>query len=70
MKLVDITLLVKDGGYEKVRIPTELVGDLVYAIQEKGSEVVRLANNKTIIAAGIVKMSKETGDRIMFSSIE
>jgi hypothetical protein len=70
MKLVDITLLVKDGGYETVRVPTQMLGELAYAIQEKGSEVVRLASNKVIVAAGIVKMSKEAGDRIMFSTIE
>mgnify|MGYP000871645091 CR=1 FL=1 len=46
MKTVDVTLVVKDGGYEQVRIPSTMLGDLAYAIQEKGSEVVQLASKK------------------------
>lgn len=48
MKVAEITLVVKDGAYEQVKIPIEMLGELAYAIQQKGSEMVRLANGKQV----------------------
>jgi hypothetical protein len=64
MKYITFTALIKDGGYEKVHISPELFGQLALAIHEKGSESIQLTNRK-IEVVGILKASKEAGERVM-----
>jgi hypothetical protein len=68
LKLINCTVVIKDGGFEKMKVTPEMFGELAYAIQEKGSETVRTANNNIYIAAGIFLLGKEAGDRIIYNT--
>jgi hypothetical protein len=65
MKTITITAMIKDGGYESLKITPEMLGDLAYTIQEYGCQAVHLANNRSLIVEGIVLFGKNCGDRII-----
>lgn len=64
MKYMTFTALIKDGGYEKIQITPEMLGQLALAIHEKGSERIQL-QSKVLNVVGILKASKEAGERVM-----
>lgn len=69
MKTVPVNLVIKDGGYETLHIPVDMIGELVLAIHEKGSERVQTIN-RTLNVVGLFRISKEAGQRVIFQGLE
>lgn len=68
--LVSIMAMVKDGGYERLQIPSDWVGKLALAIKNSGYETARLASGKTFDVVGFVVTGSMTGERIIVSGKE
>lgn len=62
---INITAMIKDGGYENVKLPPSLMGELAKAIQHKGHEVIQLASGKTLEVVGFLVKGDMTGERII-----
>jgi len=64
MDYISIVAIVKDGGYEKLQIPSKFLSELSLLIKKNGSEIVQL-KNRSIIVAGILIAGKDMGERII-----
>lgn len=62
---INITVMIKNGGYENVILPASLIGELSKAIQHKGSEVIHLASGRTLEVVGLIVKGDMTGARII-----
>ena len=64
MDYISITAIIKDGGYEKLQIPSKFLSELALSIKKNGSEIVQL-RDRSIIVAGILVAGKDIGERII-----
>jgi|GEM_PF-2378850 len=62
---INITAMIKDGGYESVKLPPSLMGELAKAIQRKGRESIHLASGRTLEVVGFIVKGDMTGERII-----
>jgi translation elongation factor P/translation initiation factor 5A len=65
MKNIEVTVLVKSGGYERVKVPIEMVGQLAETIEQKGSVPILLAGGKLFEIEGFFIKGKKTMERII-----
>ncbi|WP_325176619.1 hypothetical protein [Paenibacillus alkalitolerans] len=62
--MIGITVMIKNGGYQTVKISPEMVGKLAISIKEKGFEYVQLLSG-AIEVVGFLVTGDQTGDRII-----
>lgn len=64
-KPIAITMLIKDGGYEQLAIPTKMMAQLAVAIREKGVETVATSEQRLLHVVGFMVTGKQTGERVI-----
>ncbi|WP_409346802.1 hypothetical protein [Paenibacillus sp. MBLB4367] len=62
--LLNISVMLKDGGYSVVKITIDMIGQLAKAIQEKGFEWITLKSGP-IAVVGFMVIGNQTGDRVI-----
>lgn len=61
---VNMTVMLKDGGYENVKIPTNYIGKLAESIWQNGFEWLTLKRGP-IAVVGFMVTGKQTGERVI-----
>lgn len=69
-EIISITTMVKDGGYESLKIPPHMIGNLSKGIKDKGVEIVHLSGGKSLEIVGFIVTGSMTGERIIVSGSE
>lgn len=64
MNHISITAIIKDGGYEKLQIPSDMLSELALSIKKNGSEIVQL-KDRWITVTGILIAGKDIGERVI-----
>lgn len=62
---MNVTVMIKNGGYEVVDIPCDLIGGLANKIKEEGSAALYKANGTTVVVVGFMVTGKQTGERLI-----
>lgn len=62
--MIGITVMLKNGGYDVIKISSNMLGQLALAIKQKGSEIVHLTSG-SIEVVGIIVIGNQAGDRVI-----
>ena len=66
-KQIDVTVMIKDGGYDSIRLSPEMLGLLAQNIVQNGSERV-VTMTKSIEVVGVLVQGTKIGDRVIITN--
>ena len=65
-KQINVTVMIKDGGYESIRISPKMLELLAQRIVQNGSERV-ITMTKSIEVVGVLVQGQQIGDRVIIT---
>ena len=65
-KQIDVTVMIKDGGYASIRINPKMLELLAQRIVQNGSERV-ITMTKSIEVVGVLVQGQQIGDRVIIT---